>query len=488
MRVGIIALQHESNTFCGTPTTAASFKQGALLSGDDVRRRYGESHHEAGGFFAGLEEMDIEPVGIFLAWALPGGIVTARTLEELLSSMLDELKSAGELDGLLVAPHGAGVAENAPDMDGSWLRELRSRVGPQVPIIGTLDLHANLSETMVRATNALVAYRTNPHLDQRQRGQEAARLLARTLRGEVRPTQAAAFPALAINIERQSTSESPCREAYEALGDMLCDTRVLSASLLLGFPYADVRELGTSVIVVTDDDPDLAQQLADEFAEYLQLRRNTFRGELVAVDTAIDRALEAPGPVCLLDMGDNVGGGSPGDGTILLQALIDREVSRSFVALCDPESAQRATAAGINATLDLQLGGKTDRLHGAPVATNCRVRGLYSGRFTEEAARHGGRSEYDMGRTVVLQLPGGQTVMLTSQRIAPFSLGQLTSCHVHPADYQVIVAKGVHAPIAAYAPACPTRIRVNTPGVTTADLSQLRYRNRREPLFPFEER
>ncbi|MEX0678680.1 MAG: M81 family metallopeptidase [Pirellulales bacterium] len=487
MRVGIIALQHESNTFCATPTTTADFEKGALLTGQDIRRHWGDSHHEVGGFFAGLEEMEIEPVPVFLAWAMPGGIVTARTLESLLWAMLDQLRAAGELDGVLVAPHGAGVAENAPDMDGSWLRELRSRVGPLLPIVGTLDLHANLTETMVRATNALVAYRTNPHLDQRERGREAARLLARMMRGEIRPTQAAAFPPLVVNIERQSTASSPCRETYEALTDMLADQQVLSASLLLGFPYADVREMGTSVLVVTDDDPDLARRLADDFAEYLRLRRGAFVGELVSVDAAIDRAEAARGPVCLLDMGDNVGGGAPGDGTVLLHALVKRRVAKAFACLFDPESVERAVAAGIGASVELELGGKTDRLHGEPVAASARVRGIYGGKFSEPEARHGGRTDYDMGQTVVLELSGGQTVMITSRRIAPVSLRQLTSCHVEPGAFQVIVAKGVHSPVAAYAPVCPTMVRVNTPGVTTADLSQLGYRNRRKPLFPFEE-
>jgi microcystin degradation protein MlrC len=200
MRVGIIGIQHESNTFQKAPTTWDQFEQGALLTGAAIQREYGASHHEIGGFFRGLDEEGIDAVPIFFAWALPGGAVTSRTLEKLLQAMLNELKNAGELNGLLVAPHGAAVSESRPDMDGAWLRELRSRVGPKMPIIGTLDLHANLSQEMVQATDALIGYRTNPHLDQRQRGQEAARLMARVLRGEVRPTHAAAMAPVAINI------------------------------------------------------------------------------------------------------------------------------------------------------------------------------------------------------------------------------------------------------------------------------------------------
>ncbi len=486
MRVGIIALQHESNTFLGTPTTWEHFEQGAVLSGKAIRAEYAASHHEVGGFFQGLEEESIEAVPIFLAWALPGGTVTASTLNKLLGAMLDELKQAGAVDGLLVAPHGAAVAENCPDMDGAWLRELRARVGPLTPLVGTLDLHANLSDLMIRSTDALIAYRTNPHLDQRERGREAARLMARMLRGEVHPTQAAAFPPLAINIERQYSAAAPCQECYDALDDIMADNRVLSNSLLLGFPYADIREMGTSVLMITNDNPDLARKLADEFAEYLVLRRSVFVGHLIEVDAAVEQAAKLPSPVCLLDMGDNVGGGSPGDGTLLLQAICRQGVSKAFVCLCDPASVEAARKAGIGARLSLDLGGKTDRMHGDPLPAMVRVRGIYDGRYSESQPRHGGRTHFDMGPTVVVQLDTGPTVMLTSRRALPFSLEQLTRCGIDPRAFQIIVAKGVHAPVAAYAPVCPTLLRVNTPGVTTADMTRLTYQHRRKPLFPFE--
>jgi len=486
VRVGIVALQHESNTFLATPTTWEHFEQGALLSGAAIAREYRAAHHEVGGFFEGLDEAGIEPVPLFLAWALPGGTIAGPALEKLLAAMLGELKQAEALDGILVAPHGAAVATSRADVDGYWLRELRSRVGPQMPIIGTLDLHANLSEAMVRATDALIAYRTNPHLDQRDRGREAARLMARVLSGEVRPTQAAAFPPLAINIERQHTASSPCHECYEALDDMLADRRVLSTSLLLGFPYADVPEMGSSVIVITNDEPELARQLASEFGEYLMLRQQDFAGHLLGIEPALDLAVLSPGPVCLLDMGDNVGGGSPGDGTLLLEAILRRGIGKAFVCLFDPASVALAKSAGAGRAISLQIGGKTDALHGPTLNVKARVRSLHDGCFTELEPRHGGRTHYDMGDTAIVELEQGPTVMLTSRRMVPFSLSQLTSCGINPGDYQVIVAKGVHAPLAAYAPVCPTQIRVNTPGVTTADMTQLDYHHRRRPLFPFE--
>lgn len=320
-RVGIIALLHESNTFISQPTALEHFRENVLLSGESVRERLGDTHHEVGGFFAGLAQERIEAVPIFAARAVPYGAITPEAFDELLQMMFESLDAAGELDGILVAPHGATVCESHRDADGHWLAELRRRVGKSMPIIGTLDAHANLSPAMIDATNALVAYRSNPHLDQRERGMEAATLIKGTLRGELRPTQAASFPAVAINIERQLTSEPHLTPLYDLANRMLQQPGVLSNSILLGFPYADVEEMGSSAIVVTNDDPGLAAGLSRQLGDYLSTHRDDFAGDLISIDNAIARAVAVSGPVCLLDMGDNVGGGSPGDSTHLLHAL-----------------------------------------------------------------------------------------------------------------------------------------------------------------------
>src|SRR6478672_2382883 len=221
MRIGIIALLQESNTFVGQPTMLAHFEQELLVTGDEVRQRLAGTHHEVAGMFHALDEAGEEAVPIFAARAVPFGVIRKDAIERLLEIMFGELAKAGSLDGVLVAPHGATVSEPYPDVDGHWLGELRRRVGPGIPIIGTLDAHANLSPAMVAATNALIAYRTNPHLDQRARGIDAARLMVDTLQGKVRPTMAAAFPPLAINIEKQHTAEEQCHSAYHFADEQL---------------------------------------------------------------------------------------------------------------------------------------------------------------------------------------------------------------------------------------------------------------------------
>ncbi len=487
MRVGILALLHESNTFVQPATTVDNFRTNLLVTGEEVRRQLAGTHHEVGGFFEGLEEAGIEAVPIFAARAIPSGTVTAEAFEDLVSQLLAALHEAGSVDGLLVAPHGATVSEKFPDADGEWLARVRRVAGLKVPIIGTLDAHANLSPLMVESTDALIAYRTNPHLDQRERGVEAARLMVRTLRGEVRPVQSAVFPPLVINIERQLTSEPHLVPLYLHADEIRQRPGVLSVSILLGFPYADVAEMGSSCVVVTDGDAAAAQKLVNELGRDLWDRRDDFVGQFTSPEDAVAEAVRnaETGPFCLLDMGDNVGGGSPADGTILAQHLLTAGL-RSLACLFDPATVEKAKKVGVGQSVEFEIGGKTDGYHGSPLRGTFLVRSLHEGRFVEPLARHGGIRSYDQGPTVLLEHAGGLTLMVNSRRTPPFSLEQIRSCGLDPAAFQVFVAKGVNAPVAAYAEICPRIIRVNTPGCTTADIRQLTFHHRRTPLFPLE--
>jgi microcystin degradation protein MlrC len=485
MRIGIVALLQESNTFIPRPTRLSHFEEELLVTGEEMHRRFDGAHHEIGGMLFALEKEQVEAVPVFAARALPFGRIERAAIEEVLRRMWQALDAVGTLNGILVAPHGATVSEPYPDIDGYWLTELRRRVG-QRPIVGTLDPHGNLSPAMVSACDALMAYRTNPHLDQRARGIDAARTIVATLRGQISPTMAAAFPPMAINIERQCTSEEPCQTLLALADQQLADERVLSNSIMFGFPYADVAEMGSATIAVTNGDPELARKMADDLGRKMWELRREFAGHLIGIDETLDHAAKLEGPLCLLDMGDNVGGGSPGDGTWLAEAILHRKLPRSFVCLYDPESVQAAQAAGTAAKLTLSMGGKTDALHGPPLACEVTVRGLYDGCFEEKQPRHGGFSLMDQGPTAVVDTDTGLTVMLTSKRMPPFSLRQLTTFGVEPEKYHLLIAKGVNAPIAAYREVCKHYLRVNTKGCTSADLLTLPYHHRRRPMFPFE--
>ena len=491
MRIGIISILHESNTFSNQITQWIDFEKDMLLRGEDIIAKMSAAHHELGGFLSGLKRCEahaaVDVVPLFAARATPAGPICDRAFSRLSNTMLDCVQSAGRLDGILAGFHGAAVAQGQPDADGHWLSLLREQVGPTVNITCTLDLHANLSGQMVRACNAIVGYRTNPHLDQRARGQQAAGLIVDAISGTIRPTMSAALRPLVINIDRQCTDELPLKRVADFADRALSQPDLCSNSVLLGFPYADVLEMGAATVAVTDNADQAADHHALELSNRLWQMRDDLIGQLVGVEQALDMCCEQKHrTTCLLDMGDNVGGGSAGDGTTLARALLERRIGPSFLCLRDASAAAQCRQAGVGGQLQLTCGGKSDDLHGPPLELDATVRSLHDGRFRESKPRHGGITDFDQGETAVVDSDRGLTLMLTTNRMVPFSLQQLTCCGLDPASFRVLVAKGVNAPIAAYQSECQQFIRVNTIGSTCADLSKLTFANRRTPLFPFE--
>lgn len=486
-RVGIVGLLQESNTFIDGVTTLAHFEADLLLRGEAIREAMADTPHEVGGFFAGLEEAGIEAVPLFLARALPYGVIVKEDFEMLVAGLLEAVASAGPLDGYLAAPHGATIAAGYPDADGEWLSRLREQIGEGTPLIASLDPHANLTPAMVGATNAIIAYATNPHLDQRETGRKAALLMARTLTGEIAPVQAAAYPPLAINIQCQNTSTEPLESLYTEAAAAFTAPGLLGGSVILGFPYADVELMGSSVLVLGDgpDSLTMAQARADRIASLMWERRDDFAPAFLGMDEALTRvAASQARPVVLLDMGDNVGGGSPADSTAIIQASLSRRDGlRLFACLHDAAAVRLAQQAGVGEIIETAIGDPDD-----PVKGRFLVRSLHDGIFHEAQARHGGFSVFDQGPTAVLEEDGGGLVLMaTTRRMAPFSLAQLTSFGVEPSDFDCLIAKGVIAPMAAYAPVARGGfLHVDSPGVTRADMTRLTYRHRRVPLFPFE--
>jgi microcystin degradation protein MlrC len=265
----------------------------------------------------------------------------------------------------------------------------------------------------------------------------------------------------------------------------------LSTSCFYGFPYADVDEMGASVIAVADRDTRVAREAARQLALHWWQSRQSFVGDLISVEDAIalasrERELDGRRPVGLLDMGDNVGGGSAGDGTILIDAWKRRGCGPMLAIVYDPAAVQMARAVGIGARRRISVGGKTDDRHGATIDDEFTVVRFGDGRFRETLPRHGGYTQFDQGPTAVLRSDGGLTILVTSRRVGPMSLGQFASEGIDPSQHAAIVIKGVHAPVAAYGPICSRLIRVNTPGSTCAELSQFPLQRRRKPMFPFE--
>ena len=487
MRIAVGGFMHESNTFAPLPTDRARFVQGSLSHGGDLLSVWGEAHHEMGGFIAGATRFGYDLAPTVMAWATPAGPVEDAVLDEVVTEIAEGCRRSSA-EGLLLALHGAMVTRSHPDADGEVLRRLRELLGDSLPIVATLDFHANVSPAMAEHADALVGYQTYPHVDQREIGLIAADLIVRTVRREIRPQTAIATPPMILNLLGQETDREPLRSLMTRAREAERRSGILSVSLMAGFPYADVLKMGPSAIAVADGDRAAAQGVADELAARMwEVRRELFvpcPGPEEAVRLAI---ASEDGPVVLVDLGDNVGGGSAGDGTVLLAELLRQRASRAVVVLHDPAAVEIARQVGPGGTFEGAVGGRVDRLHGDPIFVKGVVESLHDGTWVEDQARHGGRRFNDQGPTAVVTLDGPITVVLNSLRTPPFSLGQITSLGIDPARQMILVVKAAVAYKAAYAPIAARVIEVDTPGLTAIDPARFNFRHIRRPMFPLDQ-
>ena len=486
MRIAIGGIMHESNTFASQEANRARFEEGSLTFGEAILPVWKDAHHEMGGFITGAKEYHFELVPTVMAWATPAGRVADAVLDEVTERIIQDCRSS-PIDGLLLALHGAMVTPHHASGDREVLRRIREALGPDLPIIASLDFHGNLTEDMGSFAQALVAYQTYPHVDQKQRGLLAAEILTRTIRQEIHPGGVLVKRPMMMNLLGQHTQREPMASLLARAREAEKREKILSISILAGFPYADVPHVGPSVVVNHDNHPELALEVANDLADYMWQVRHELNVPCPSPQEAVLLALHSPRlPVLLIDLGDNIGGGSSGDGTVLLEELLKQRATGAIVVLYAPEAVRAAVQLGVGKCFTGHVGGMLDSLHGKPISVTGIIRSIHDGTWEETEARHGGRRFNDQGRTVMLSIEGGNTLVLNSLRTPPFSLGQLTSLGLDPRQARVIVVKSAVAYKAAYEPLHGRIIEVDTPGVTAINPGHLPYRNIPRPMYPLD--
>ena len=481
-RVVIASMSHETNTFSTVKTTL-----------EDFRPKYGQEIFDSlrgtrsciGGYLDVLEPAGVECIPTISAGATPAGELRNEDYWYIVDYIKDGIKQAGRVDGVLLALHGAMVAEGVPEAEGTLLREVRGVVG-DVPVIVTLDLHGLISEMMVENCDAIFGYDTNPHVDMYERGVEAAQTLIAAMKGEVKPTVAHKKLPMVPPTINQRTTEGPMVKLLEMAFEKESQPGVLNVCLFPAFPYADVERVGSAVVVVTDDDPELAQRVADEVGEQMWSMREEFLKPLTSIEDAVSIAMDASeGPIVLADVADNPGGGAPGDGTEILRELLKRGARNVGVAcIKDPEAVQRAIDVGVKGTLSMEIGGKTDGYHGEPLMVSGTVRTITDGRFIRKAMAVGVTT--DVGRTAVIDVDGIE-IILTERSHAPNDPEVYRRNGIEPTDKKILVLKSRGHFRAAYEPFSKMVLEVDAPGLTTPSLEWFTYSNIPRPVWPFDE-
>ena len=454
MRIAIGGFNHETNAFSNVPTTIDSFRKYTLLHGDEIIRRNTNIRSYVGGSIDEAKELGVDLVPIMYCVTNPSGLITPETYDYITEEILGGLQKAQEeapLDGVLLELHGAAHAVNSLDPEGDLIRKVRELFGPKMPIGVCLDLHANVSEDMVRYSDILIGVKCYPHTDQYDQGRNIVRLLSDKIRGGYQVYEALVKLPLIIVPASGSTLKGPAAEVQKLVLILEgSDPDILNVTFFHSFPYTDVSyALATATCAARTKEK--AEAAALQLAKYVWDHREDFTPESLTPEEAFDRALEIlektggkgpdgePLPVIINESSDNPGSGCPQDGTWLLKEFLRRNMENTLIAsIYDPETVEQALSAGVGATIHVRLGGKTHPLHGEPIEADAYVKTLSDGRYRSRSPM-GLNGQVNIGPLVLLQI-GNVYVTVVSKRAQIMDDGHM---EVAGLDYRKLKIMGV---------------------------------------------
>lgn len=485
MRIAIGEFAHETNTFCPGLTEIDDFKLRNWALGDEIIPRHRGVRNDIGGMIDTAERLgNIELVPLLTTTTQPSATVSRAAYEEIRDTMFAQIQAAGELDAICLALHGAGSAEHTEDMEGTFLTELRELVGPDIPVVLSLDLHGNTTEAMLRHCDAMFYCHEYPHIDTYDAGAKNLETAVKIVNGEVKPLKH--LIKLPLIIPPSTTFEGPAKVINERCDRWSAEQGVLDCSFTHGFPHTDVSVICTSVLVHTDNDAELAKRAAEDVAGLILKTLEDFRQTLPGADEAVAQALAATElPVIVAEVSDNPGGGAPGSGTHLLRAMLAANEPKTCLGFVwDPETAKQAHEAGAGATISVKLGGFTDDLHGAPIEAEAYVKVLSDGQFILRNPMGAGRlvNLGPMARLVI----GNVDVLVSSRREQTLDAGSFALHGIDVREMRVVGIKSQQHFRGGFKDIAGTIIRTDTPGFTTSNLSDLPFQNIERPIWPLD--
>lgn len=477
-RTFIACLGTETNTWSPIPTGLATYQDTLLRRGDATRLPPDLYTDPLIVWRSTAEARGHTVIEGLAAFAEPAGLTTRAVYEQLLGELLDGIRAALPLDIVLLNLHGAMVADGEDDCEGDVLARVREVVGPDVVVGAELDLHCHVTERMVQSATALVIYKEYPHTDIRERAAELAAICMDAAAGRVRPVMAAA-PLHMVGIF--GTTAEPLAGFVRRMQAVEREPGILSVSLGHGFPYGDVAEVGATMLVVADGDPDLAARTAEMLGAEAWAIREAIASRRLPTDAALDAALAHDGrPVVLADVADNAGGGAASDSTFLLRRILERGITDVASGLYwDPVAVRFCIEAGEGATLPLRIGGKAGPSSGDPLDLRVTVR-----RIVPDARQTFGPSTSRTGDLVWVSADGGIDLVLNAIRVQTFHPDAFTQLGIDLAAKRLVVVKSMHHFHAGFAPIASRVIHVAGPGALPSDYAAMPFTKRTHPFWP----
>lgn len=495
MRLLIAMMMHETNTFSPVPTDLQRFALGpgeVPPVGAAAVAAFRGTGTATGAFIDLAEQAGAEYVLALAAHAAPSGLVHDTAYEAMSQTILQALAEGdaqGRFDGILLDLHGAMVSQSHEDGEGELLRRIRA-IAPHTPIGVAYDMHANMYADMVELAQAVAGYQTYPHVDMHGTGLRAGTALLKLIQGQARPTTAWGRLPMVPHIMRQSSLDEPNR-SLQARAQQMEKEGALCASVFTGFPHADIENAGLSVVVVTDNDPALAQRLRDELLQMAWDSRAQWVYALEPLATSVARAKTLTNfPVMLLDHYDNAASGGTMDTTAVLAEVLHQGLRGVAVfAIFDPQAVQGAIAAGIGASVRLQVGGKMAMPlmphHSAPIELAGVVKLISNGLYRNKGPMSRGARQ-NMGVSVVIDT-GDVEVALISRHVEPFDVNALICLGMDPTQKQFVLLKSRVHWRAGLGHLAGATVECAGAGACTSDYSELQFKKLRRPIYPLDD-
>lgn len=481
--------QHESNTFSRVLADLGAFRERYFYPGEQAILERGDANTPLAGFLDIGKREGWKITHALSAGATPSGPVTKAAYEEIAGIIIARLKAAGRVDGILLGLHGAMVAEHTEDGEGELLERVRAVVGPNVPVGITLDPHANVTERMARLANIIVAYKTYPHVDVRECAVQAADILVRAMKGEIRPVTLRESRPMLEETTGGRTDIGPMVERIAKARAYEQEPDVFAVSVDGAFGNADIAEVGPTVLVTCQGDLAKHRAFIAGIADDIWNRRNEVVNHYFSVEEAAEQARvfdAASGPLVIADYADNPGGGAYGDSTALLGAMIAAMVQDAcFGPMLDPEVVAQLSRHGIGDTVTVSLGGKTDpRFGGGPLQLTGTLRLLSDGNYIGDGPMLGGLKG-SFGPTAVFRV-GGIDILIISNVTQILDLAQFRAFGIEPTTRRVVALKSMQHFRAAFEPIAGKVIVCDSGALCTPDLTKLPYVRVRRPIFPLD--
>lgn len=481
MKIFTACLGTETNTFAPLPTDTAAYEATYVVRGGAHPADINLFAVPLGTWRRRAEARGWQVAESLCAFATPSGTVVRRTYEAFRDEILADLKTAMPVDAVMLSLHGAMVAHGYDNCESDLVHRIRGIVGPAVPIGVEFDLHCHITRRLAEDVTALVIFKEYPHTDFEARAEELWAIIADRLDGKVKPAMSV-FDCRMIGLYH--TTREPMQGFVRRMQALEGKDGVLSVSLGHGFPWADVPDLGSRVVVVTDDRRQNGDRLAEELGHALWGLRNEITPRFLGMEAAIDWAIAVDGgPVVLADMSDNPGGGSAGDSTFIARRLIERGVENAAVgSIWDPVATAVCIGAGEGAELNLRLGGKAGPESGTPLDLRATVTKVMSDCLMDAL----GGSKRRMGDAVAVRASGIDFIVhsLRCQNMSPTIFGKLG---IDPLLRKILVVKSMQHFFAAYAPIAAEVIYVSAPGTLSFELASLPFAKVRRPLWPLDD-